>query len=348
MEQQGGAPGTDKYDLHAAVGKDKYDLHEAVGTGTYGTVYRAQRRRDGAWVAIKAIHANGGGDGVPATSLREIIMLMAMKHPHIVALFDVVHVKQRLTLIFEFMQTDLHRTIKTYRARNKWIPLTCTQRLFTQLLSAVAFLHAHNVAHRDIKPNNLLLTHDNCDDDAAPPVLRLADFGLARPFTLPARANSCDVVTLWYQAPELILGDAGYCGATVDAWSVGCVLGELLNSRPLFRGIETAENQLRQICLVRGSITDTVWPGVSALPRARRLAAAPKRQAASAWATVVCHPEYHSIPPPPVRSVIDTVLEGMLCLNPAHRFSAADALEVTSSSSPLPSPSLSSSPSPSQ
>lgn len=95
-------------------------------------------------------------------------------------------------------------------------------------------MHSANIAHRDLKPRNLLIDA-NCD-------LKLCDFGLARPILERTKdANMTDyVATRWYRAPELLLGETHYTSA-VDIWSVGCILAEILNRRPLLPGNTTKE-----------------------------------------------------------------------------------------------------------
>lgn len=80
--------------------------------------------------------------------------------------------------------------------------------------------------HRDIKPSNLLIDEKDCR-------VKLADFGLARSFGLPLKTYTHEVVTLWYRAPEIILGARVYSTA-IDVWSLGCILFECAHKKPLF------------------------------------------------------------------------------------------------------------------
>ena len=92
--------------------------------------------------------------------------------------------------------------------------------------------------HRDIKPQNILVTPRNG-------VIKLADFGLARAFSVPLRAYTHEVVTLWYRAPELLLGATSY-GPEIDIWSVGCIFAELLYRKPVLPG-RTEMDQMKLI-----------------------------------------------------------------------------------------------------
>ena len=103
------------------------------------------------------------------------------------------------------------------------------KRLMIQLLDAMAYLHSHYIVHRDLKMSNLLYSHSG--------QVKIADFGLARTIGSPRHKKKLTprVITLWYRAPELLLGAKTYSFA-VDMWSLGCILGELLACEPMFRG----------------------------------------------------------------------------------------------------------------
>ena len=131
----------------------------------------------------------------------------------------------------------------------------CTSFVY-QILCGVAFCHERRVLHRDLKPQNLLL------DSAG--TLKLADFGLARAFSSPRHAYTLEVITLWYRAPEILLGAEHY-STPVDIWSIGCIFCEMASSRPLFPG-DSEIDELFRIFRVCGTPGDHVWPGVSQLP----------------------------------------------------------------------------------
>lgn len=125
-----------------------------------------------------------------------------------------------------------------------------------QLLTGVAYCHHHRVLHRDLKPPNLLINREG--------QLKLADFGLARAFGIPVRSYTHEVVTLWYRAPDVLLGSRKY-STPVDIWSVGCIFAEMANGRPLVAGT-SEEDQLDRIFRLLGTPTIQDFPGIVELP----------------------------------------------------------------------------------
>ena len=98
---------------------------------------------------------------------------------------------------------------------------------FQQMVNGLSYAHNQGVVHRDLKPENILIDQNGN--------LKIADFGLARTFTIPIRPYTREVVTMWYRAPELLLGSCEY-STPVDLWSIGCIFAEMVTKKPLFRG----------------------------------------------------------------------------------------------------------------
>jgi len=236
---------------------DKYKKLKKLGEGTYGVVYKCENQETHEFVAIKNIRLESEEEGVPCTAIREISLLKELEHPNIVRLVEVVHNIDRLTLVFEFCeQGDLKQYLDAHFGI---IPTQKIKWFLYQLLKGVEFCHSKKVLHRDLKPQNLLLSKDG--------TLKLADFGLARAFSVPTRGFSHEVVTLWYRAPEVLMGYHNY-STPIDLWSVGCVFAEMKNGKPLFAG-KTAPDQLQKIFKALGTPTPEIWPKIVELPEWR-------------------------------------------------------------------------------
>ncbi|TKY57075.1 Cyclin-dependent kinase B2-2 [Spatholobus suberectus] len=242
--------------------KEAFEKLEKVGEGTYGKVYRAREKATGMIVALKKTRLHEDEQGVPPTTLREVsILRMLSRDPHVVKLMDLKqdHNKQGNTvlyLVFEYMDTDLYKFIRSFSQTPQAIPPQTIKCLMYQLCKGVAFCHSHGILHRDLKPQNLLM-------DPKTMTLKIADLGLAREFTVPIKQYTREILTLWYRAPEVLLGATHYSMA-VDMWSVGCIFAELVTRQALFPG-DSEQRQLLRIFRLLGTPNEEVWPGVSKL-----------------------------------------------------------------------------------
>eukprot|EP01135_Chromosphaera_perkinsii_P000421 Nk52_evm1s79 gene=Nk52_evmTU1s79 len=232
---------------------ENYEKVEKIGEGTYGVVYKARDLQTDEFVALKKIRLEAEDEGVPSTAIREISLLKELKHANIVRLLDVIHQENKLFLVFEFLDQDLKRYLD-HRPQGL-SPMHLKSFLF-QLLKGIKFCHARRVLHRDLKPQNLLISKDN--------TIKLADFGLSRAFGIPLRTYTHEVVTLWYRAPEILLGSRHY-STPIDIWSIGCIFAEMVTNKPLFTG-DCEIDQLYKIFHTLGTPTEETWPGVTALP----------------------------------------------------------------------------------
>lgn len=223
-------------------------IDKPVGEGTYGVVYKARNLQatgnENALVAMKKIRLEQDDDGVPSTALREISLLKELTHPNIVRLLDVEHTQtptQRLYLVFEWLDQDLKKymdeVMRSVAGGGRMAPDLIKSYMY-QLIKGLEFCHSHSVVHRDLKPQNLLIDRNG--------TLKIADFGLARAFCIPLRSYTHEVVTLWYRAPEILLGQRKYCLA-VDIWSVGTIFAEMVNFVPLWPG----DSEIDEIFKVR-------------------------------------------------------------------------------------------------
>ncbi|KAF9024820.1 Pkinase-domain-containing protein [Hymenopellis radicata] len=226
-------------------------------TATLTMAADALDRQSNRIVALKKIRLEAEEEGVPSTAIREISLLKELRDQHIVQLLDIVHADQKLYLVFEFLDVDLKRYIDQANKSHTPITLETTKRFMYQMNAGLLYCHSHRILHRDLKPQNLLIDSENN--------LKLGDFGLARAFGIPMRTYTHEVVTLWYRAPEILLGSRHYSTA-VDMWSVGVIFAEMATQgQPLFPG-DSEIDQIFKIFRILGTPTEEVWPGVSHLP----------------------------------------------------------------------------------
>lgn len=237
---------------------DRYDVTEKsasgeeLGRGTYGVVYRARDRETGNTVALKKIKLEVDDEGIPSTTLREIAVLKQLVHPNVVGLYDVLQNNGRLYLVFEYLDYDLKKFMDRHkRPLDPHVVMSFTY----QLLLGLEYCHVRGVMHRDLKPQNLLVNNEG--------YIKLADFGLARAFIPPIRPYTHEVVTLWYRAPEILLGSRTY-GLPVDIWSAGTIFAEMINKRALIPG-DSEIDEIFKIFMLRGTPDEESWPGVTAL-----------------------------------------------------------------------------------
>ncbi|KAI6709558.1 negative regulator of the PHO system [Marssonina coronariae] len=275
---------------------------EKLGEGTYATVFKGRNRQTGELVALKEIHLDSE-EGTPSTAIREISLMKELKHESIVSLHDVIHTENKLMLVFEYMDKDLKKYMDTVGDRGALPPATI-KSFMHQLLLGIDFCHTNRVLHRDLKPQNLLINNKG--------QLKLGDFGLARAFGIPVNTFSNEVVTLWYRAPDVLLGSRTY-NTSIDIWSAGCIMAEMYSGRPLFPGT-TNEDQLVRIFRIMGTPSERSWPGISQYSE--------YKQNFQMYATQDLRVILPQIDPHGI-----DLLQRMLQLRPELRISAHDALQ---------------------
>lgn len=233
-----------------------------IGEGAYGKVYKARDlSQGGRFVALKRVRVQTEEEGMPLSTIREVAVLRQLEsfeHPNVVRLFDVCTVSRtnretKLTLVFEHVDQDLATYLE--KAPDAGVAPEVIKDMMYQLLQGLDFLHSHRVVHRDLKPQNILVTSRG--------QIKVADFGLARIYSFQMALTSV-VVTLWYRAPEVLL-QSSYA-TPVDLWSVGCIFAEMFRKRPLFQG-KSDVDQLSKIFDVVGVPSQEEWPQSVALPQ---------------------------------------------------------------------------------
>ncbi|TVU03512.1 hypothetical protein EJB05_50950 [Eragrostis curvula] len=241
---------------------DEFERLNTINEGTYGVVFRVRDKKTDEVVALKKVKMDKereGREGFPLTSLREINILLSLHHPSIVDVKEVVvggRDNDDTFMVMEYMEHDLKGVMETMKQPYHQSEVKC---LMLQLLEGVKYLHDNWVLHRDLKTSNLLLNNRG--------ELKICDFGLSRQYGSPLKPYTQPVVTLWYRAPELLLGAKEYSTA-IDMWSLGCIMAELLTKEPLFNG-NSEIDQLNKIFRMLGAPNDEIWPGYSKLPGAK-------------------------------------------------------------------------------
>ncbi|POW10967.1 hypothetical protein PSTT_05628 [Puccinia striiformis] len=211
--------------------QDNYLILGFISSGTYGKVYKAQPRNDTAnMVAIKKFKPDREGEvtytGISQSACREIMLNREILHENVTALQEVMLQDKSIYLVFEYSNHTSSFTITYEHTRGT------LKSLLWQLINGVNYLHANWIVHRDLKPANILVTEHG--------VVKIGDLGLARSFHSPIQslyASDKVVVTIWYRSPDLLLGARHYT-ASIDIWSIGCIMGELIYLRPIFKGDE--------------------------------------------------------------------------------------------------------------
>ncbi|EGV92805.1 Serine/threonine-protein kinase PCTAIRE-3 [Cricetulus griseus] len=247
---------------------ETYVKLDKLGEGTYATVFKGRSKLTENLVALKEIRLEHE-EGAPCTAIREVSLLKDLKHANIVTLHDLIHTDRSLTLVFEYLDSDL----KQYLDHCGNLMSMHNVKIFMfQLLRGLAYCHRRKILHRDLKPQNLLINERG--------ELKLADFGpfsggsatclfvgLARAKSVPTKTYSNEVVTLWYRPPDVLLGSTEY-STPIDMWGVGCILYEMATGKPLFPG-STVKEELHLIFRLLGTPTEETWPGVMSLPEFR-------------------------------------------------------------------------------
>jgi cyclin-dependent kinase 12/13 len=201
-----------------------YVLEEQVGLGTFGKVYRARNKYNHRLYALKRVKMESEREGFPVTAVREAKLLESLKHENIICLEQIIHSEEQedgesgVFFVFPYCEYDLVGLM-----RKKKLLIDEIRFILYSILHGLAYMHSNGIVHRDVKPSNVLISHDGR--------VCLGDFGLAKSLRSPdyntLRPLTNRVVTLWYRPPELLLGSTRYDGA-VDIWATGCILYEML------------------------------------------------------------------------------------------------------------------------
>jgi len=224
-----------------------YERLGLIDSGTYGKVFRIKKNTNQKTYACKEIQAFQKVGQFVTSSFRELNLLFCFKHPNIIFTREAVFGIQRAQLFFimEYCEYDLKSILDSQIK----FSLPQIKIIIKQLLRGLCVLHDNWVIHRDLKTSNILLNYKG--------LIKICDFGLARLYYPGSSFMTQGVVTLWYRAPEVLLGQKIY-GPSIDIWSIGCILGELMLNEVLFSG-KSELDQLGKIFGIIGTPTSEIW-----------------------------------------------------------------------------------------
>lgn len=198
-----------------------------------------------------------------------------LSHPNLIHLEEIMLRERTISMVFEYAEHDLLQIIQHHNSASKPIFWGVVRALLYQLLNGVLYLHKNWVVHRDLKPANIMVTSNG--------VVKIGDLGLARLFRRPLKPlHDVDkvVVTIWYRAPELLLGSRHYTPA-IDLWAIGCIFAELLLLKPIFKGEEAKLDNKKSVPFQQNQMQKIV--DILNLPSIR------------SWPNLVHHPEIPSL-----------------------------------------------------
>ncbi|XP_063282823.1 mitogen-activated protein kinase 12-like [Pelobates fuscus] len=282
---------------------ERYKDLKAIGSGAYGTVCSAKDIRTGETVAIKKLLRPFQSQVHAKRAYRELRLLKHMNHENVISLINVFTPDESLEnfqtfyMVMPFICLDLGRIIKMHKLSHKAIVY-----LLYQILRGLQYIHSAGIVHRDLKPSNLGV-NENYE-------VKILDFGLARQ-TEPEMTGY--VVTRWYRAPEVILNWMHY-NQTVDIWSVGCILAEMITGRVLFPGGDYFD-ELNKIIEVTGSPKESLINRMESTHAQNYMKMLPQKQGKNFKELF------------PSMSALETdLLEKMLELDPESRITASACL----------------------
>lgn len=209
--------------------------------------------------------------GISQSACREMALCRELNNKHLTKLVEIFLERKSIYMVYEYAEHDLLQIIHFHsHPEKRLVPPKMICSIMWQILDGVSYLHQNWILHRDLKPANIMVTLDGC--------VKVGDLGLARKFSNMLQTlytGDKVVVTIWYRAPELLLGARHYTPA-IDLWAVGCIFAELIGLRPIFKGEEAKmdskksapfqANQLQRILEVLGTPTPKSWPHIQKYP----------------------------------------------------------------------------------
>ncbi|XP_074710147.1 cyclin-dependent kinase 2 isoform X4 [Strix uralensis] len=222
---------------------ENFQKVEKIGEGTYGVVYKARNKVTGEVVALKKIRLDTETEGVPSTAIREISLLKELNHPNIV--------KATCSSCCRAWPSATRTACCTATSS----PRTCSSTPTAPSNWPISAWPAPSGCPCAPTPTRWVLGGSGRG--------KVSVWGHTRP-GCPSLSPRWQVVTLWYRAPEILLG-CKYYSTAVDIWSLGCIFAEMITRRALFPG-DSEIDQLFRIFRTLGTPDEAAWPGVTAMP----------------------------------------------------------------------------------
>ncbi|KAI9101376.1 kinase-like domain-containing protein [Phlyctochytrium arcticum] len=222
----------------------QFEGRQEIGSGMYGSVYKARRRADKGFVAIKKCKVQTGDvytePGVFADVMREVALLYNLKHKNVIRMEQIWQYPEevdgptfsKVFMVMEYCERNLRQMLNEFP---RGLAAEIRKNIMHQTLDGIEYCQSHRVIHRDLKPDNILLVYHGDSIQ-----VKIADFGLSRVASFPGKAYSPAQVTAIYRAPEIFYGSTQYA-MPVDMWSIGCIFAELVRGRRLFGGMGNSE-----------------------------------------------------------------------------------------------------------
>ena len=226
----------------------KYTKVKKIGGGSFGSVYIVKEITDNKIFAMKKFYMDNLGNG---GAKRQYNLLKEFLHENIIKVIEMFEEYGNQYLITEYHPYNLLDLL----TKNKNFSENIIKNIVKQIIIGVNSLHSKNYIHRDLKPDNILISNEG--------IVKITDFDLCK-LLVEGQVNSKNVVTLYYRPPEIFFGETNY-KKSVDIWSLGCLMTELFTGTPLFKGKNELET-LGNICGIIGKPSEENWPGVSKLP----------------------------------------------------------------------------------
>lgn len=224
------------------VSLDQLTDENKIGSGSYGDVYSLYDK-----YAVKLFKEVANSE----SNIREVSILKYLNHPNIVKIKGYCHIDDNFLVIMEKAKCSLYYAIKNVKKEH----LPC---IIFQILLALKYMHSENIAHRDIKPQNILIFND-VD-------IKICDFGCAKQGIANGYTHTDEVVTIWYRAPEVILNPGKY-DYSIDVWATGVILLQLICGKDFPLTGDSNIGQLFRIFQLLGTPNEKSWEGLSKLEK---------------------------------------------------------------------------------